>query len=281
MRKLVIVSNRLPVTIKVENDNLLYYPSAGGLATGLNSVAQNRENLWIGWPGLSIEEAHQQAIIREDLKKQNMFPVFLSEEDFHLYYEGFSNKVIWPHFHYFTQYTQYEEAYWQTYQSVNAYFAEVICEHLQGDELVWVHDYHLMLLPALIRAKFPDISIGFFLHIPFPSYEIFRILPWREDLLNGLLGADLVGFHTFSYMRHFLSCVYRLAGYEHDIGYISKEDRLVHVDVFPMGIDYEKFAAVSAEQPDTLLKTIRQKHPRQKSSCRLTDSTTPKASLKG
>ncbi len=244
MSRLVIISNRLPVTIKKEAGDLIYHPSAGGLATGLNSLDDSWDKIWIGWPGQEIKDKWEREAVRRDLSKDGLYPVFLTQEEISLYYEGFSNKTIWPHFHYFTQYTTYKDEYWEVYQDVNRRFAEEVIPLIREDDLVWVHDYQLMLLPAMIREAFPEVSIGFFLHIPFPSYEVFRILPWRKHILEGVLGADQIGFHTFGYMRHFLSAVYRIGGYEHHFGKLTVENRLVNVDVFPMGIDYEKYAQV-------------------------------------
>jgi len=242
MARLIIISNRLPVTIDKVHGELFYYPSAGGLATGLNSLSNDIERLWIGWPGKEIKEKEEQQTVTAELKKSNLVPVFLSKKEIKLYYEGFSNKVIWPHFHYFTQYTSYEPEFWEAYKKVNEQFAATVIEQLRPDDLVWVHDYQLMLLPNLIRQAFPEISIGFFLHIPFPSYEIFRILPWREAIIEGLLGADQIGFHTYGYMRHFLSAAYRVAGYEHNLGKLTVKNRTTNVDVYPMGIDYNSYA---------------------------------------
>ncbi len=242
MPRLIIVSNRLPVTIDQKAGELHFYPSAGGLATGLTSMETNLERIWIGWPGQEITGKQDQEDVKEKLAKDGLVPVFLSQEEISLYYEGFSNEVIWPLFHYFTQYTNYNDDYWEAYKQVNRKFADVINKIIREDDYVWVHDYQMLLLPAMIREAFPTVSIGFFLHIPFPSYEIFRILPWREEILEGVLGADQIGFHTFDYMRHFLSAAYRISGYEHNFGKLSVDGRLVNVDVFPMGIDYEKYA---------------------------------------
>ncbi|MFT5166339.1 MAG: trehalose 6-phosphate synthase/phosphatase [Saprospiraceae bacterium] len=242
MPRLIIISNRLPVTIDKKEGELVYFPSSGGLATGLNSLETDMERIWIGWPGLEITDEKQQQKVTADLSNDGLVPVFLTLEEIELYYEGFSNETIWPHFHYFTQYTTYKDEYWAAYQEVNQKFANVVNENIREDDFVWVHDYQLMLLPAMIRKAFPTISIGYFLHIPFPSYEIFRILPWREELLKGLLGADQIGFHTFDYMRHFLSAAYRISGYEHNFGKLTIGNRVVNVDVFPMGIDYDKYA---------------------------------------
>ena len=242
MSRLIIISNRLPVTIDKSEGELHYHPSAGGLATGLNSLDDSTDRLWIGWPGQAINEPFEREAIREELQKDGLIPVFLSNTQIELYYEGFSNKVIWPHFHYFTQYTTYDTEYWDAYAQVNRQFAEAAAAVIEPGDIVWVHDYQLMLLPAMIRERFPEVSIGFFLHIPFPSYEIFRMLPWRKEILHGVLGSDQIGFHTFGYMRHFLSAAYRINGYEHSFGRLNVDGRLVDVDVFPMGIDYEKYA---------------------------------------
>ncbi len=242
MSRLVIISNRLPITINREAGELHYYPSAGGLATGLNSLDESYNKLWIGWPGVDVTDEWEKESIREDLGQRKLAPVFLTPQEIDLYYEGFSNKTIWPHFHYFTEYTTYNDDMWEAYQQVNFKFFQEVEKHLREDDMVWVHDYQLMLLPAMIRKKFPKISIGFFLHIPFPSYEVFRILPWSKEILTGLLGADQIGFHTFGYLRHFLSAAYRITGHEHTFGRLTIDGREVNVDFFPMGINYEKYA---------------------------------------
>lgn len=242
MSRLVIVSNRLPITINREAGELHYHPSAGGLATGLNSLDASYNKLWIGWPGVDVTDEWEKESIRADLSQRKLAPVFLTPREIDLYYEGFSNKTIWPHFHYFTEYTTYNDEMWAAYQEVNYKFFLELEKHLRDDDMVWVHDYQLMLLPQMIRDKFPKVSIGFFLHIPFPSYEVFRILPWSKDILTGLLGADQIGFHTFGYLRHFLSAAYRITGHEHTFGHLNIDGRDVNVDFFPMGINYEKYA---------------------------------------
>ena len=221
----------------------MYYPSAGGLATGLSSLDDSVEKIWIGWPGTASLENKERKSIQSNLENDGLVPVFLTQENIENYYEGFCNKVIWPHFHYFTQYTTYnKDTYWQSYQEVNQLFQKAVVDNYQEGDLLWIQDYQLMLLPALIREAIPNASIGFFLHIPFPSYEIFRVLPWRKQLLDGVLGANLIGFHTYNYMRHFLSAAYRITGIEHNFGKMVINERLVNVDVFPMGIDYWKYA---------------------------------------
>ena len=242
MGRLVIISNRLPVTIDKKDGALFFHPSAGGLATGLNSLKDHYERIWIGWPGTVPNSKEEAEGVEKNLEKDGLIPVFLTQNEIDAYYEGFSNKTIWPHFHYFTQFTNYDEDCWEAYKKVNNKFLQVLKKHLKPDDLVWVHDYQLMLLPGMVRAAYPNQSIGFFLHIPFPSFEIFRILPWREEILQGLMGADQIGFHTYGYMRHFLSAAYRILGIEQNFGKLAVENRIINVDVFPMGIEYDKYA---------------------------------------
>ena len=243
MSRLIIVSNRLPVSISERNGELTLNPSAGGLATGLNSLSSEREVHWIGWPGINTSKKEKQQAITEKLEDLNMTPVFIPKDKFSGYYNGFSNSTLWPLFHYFQQYSDYYERTWRDYQFVNYLFAEQIFKTAKEDDIFWVQDYHLMLVPQLIRQKFAQASIGFFLHIPFPTYELLRTMPKRRELLNGVLGADLIGFHTHDYARHFLSAVRRILGHDsHFLGRIRLEDRVIEVDSFPMGIDYDKYA---------------------------------------
>jgi trehalose 6-phosphate synthase/phosphatase len=243
MSRFLIISNRLPVQITISDDNVNVTPSVGGLATGMMSVSKSFKSEWIGWSGVDRTQLpkKQEKEVTKLLKKENCIDVNLTDEEVELYYEGFSNKTVWPLFHYFNQFVKYEEEQWQAYKKVNQKFADVIAENMEGVDKIWIHDYHLLLLPQMIKERFPDVTIGFFLHIPFPSYEIFRILPWRMEIINGMLGADLLGFHTFDYERHFMSSVRRLLGYDININEINLPKRIVKVDNFPMGIDYDKF----------------------------------------
>lgn len=256
MAKTIIVSNRLPIKVESKPDGELeFIPSEGGLATGLGSVYKKDNNIWLGWTGYYPKSLTEEHLIADHLKSENMRSVGLTFEEVKMYYEGFSNTVLWPNFHYFPQYVEYNETYWDAYQRVNQKFCDTIVRYIEEGDTVWVHDYQLLLLPQMIRKKFPKMSIGFFNHIPFPSYEMFRLLPWRKPLLNGLLGADLIGFHTYDDMRHFLSSVSRLAAKSVKEQHVQNGDRIVLVDSFPMGIDYQKYED-SAASPDTIAQEV-------------------------
>ncbi len=253
--RLLIVSNRLPFTAIKKNGNFLLRESIGGLASGLKafldaglpSSADISEHLWIGWPGISAEGEVKEKL-KGRLAKHHAYPVFISQKEMDKFYNGFCNKTIWPLFHYFPSYTVYDEGYWKHYMKVNEAFCEAVMDVTKPGDLIWVHDYHLMLLPKLLRKRLSEAAIGFFLHIPFPSFEIFRQLPkeWRNGMLEGLLGADMIGFHTHDYTQDFLRCILRMLGYEHSMGQIVTEERVLKADTFPMGIDFQKFHAVES-----------------------------------
>jgi trehalose 6-phosphate synthase/phosphatase len=241
--RLILVSNRLPVSVHRRGEELRFQRSSGGLATALASFYQSYRSIWLGWPGIIAERTDgKQEEIATRLQADDCFPLHLSQYDIDGYYRGFSNKTIWPLFHYFTQYVDYNKSSWEAYRRVNEAFSKKVLEVAQPDDIIWIHDYQLMLLPELIREKLPDITMGFFLHIPFPSFEVFRLLPWRNEIVRGLLGADLIGFHTYDYARHFHSSVRRLTDYEQSYGRITVGNRVVRADTFPLGIDYDRFA---------------------------------------
>ncbi|AXT59493.1 bifunctional alpha,alpha-trehalose-phosphate synthase (UDP-forming)/trehalose-phosphatase [Aquimarina sp. AD10] len=253
MNKTIIVSNRLPLQVSIKNNSLKIIPSVGGLATGMKSVHAEGNGIWIGWSGIPEEELDSALSkeVAQEIQKEKCVSVPLSVKDIEEYYEGFSNKALWPLFHYFMEYTEFKEQEWEAYKRVNQKFAEVILENIEDGDTVWVHDYQLLLLPQLIKDKKPNTTIGFFLHIPFPSYEIFRTFPWRKEILTGMIGADLLGFHTYDYERHFLSSVKRILRLEVNFNQISYQDRLIMVDSFPMGIDYDKFYNAALEHSST------------------------------
>lgn len=239
--KIIIIANRLPVKIERTDEGFTIERSEGGLATGLGSLETEAEKYWVGWPGIHTDNEAEKQQITEKLHQLNFHPVFLSDDQISNYYEGYSNSTIWPLCHYFFSYIEYKADYWTTYREVNALFCQETIPMIENDDIIWVQDYQLMLLPGMIRDRKPASSIGYFHHIPFPSYELFRVLPERVEVLEGLLGADLIGFHTHDYMRHFISAIYRVLDLNCNLDEITLKDRIVHVDAFPMGINYELY----------------------------------------
>ncbi|MFW6365178.1 MAG: bifunctional alpha,alpha-trehalose-phosphate synthase (UDP-forming)/trehalose-phosphatase [Spirochaetota bacterium] len=245
MPKIIIASNRLPVSVSHIEDSYQISPSIGGLATGMKPIHEKEESIWLGWNGIvsdETDEAEMKRINSELVSTYKCISVDFTKNELDDYYYGFSNSTIWPLFHYFHDMAVYEDSYFRMYTKANEKFLYEIEKHVTGSETVWVHDYQLMLLPQMLKEKFPDLKIGFFLHIPLPSYEIFRLLPWRQEILEGMLGADLIGFHTFDYVRHFLSSVRRILGAESSTNYIFYRNRMHKADVFPMGIDYRRYS---------------------------------------
>lgn len=255
--RLIIVSNRLPVIVERSDSQLTFKQSAGGLVQGLSAslgtildITGSSDYVWIGWPGTTFEERDQDRVKQELLSKLNALPVFMSEEEMDSFYLGFCNSTIWPLFHYMATWATYDEKNFRVYYKVNQKFAEAILEIASANDIIWVHDYHLMMLPGMLRKSLPEAKIGFFLHIPFPSFEIIRLLPkkWRESLLTGLMGADLIGFHTFAYQQNFLRSIRRVLGLENRLGYVASGKRNVKTGVYPIGIDFEKYNTASLRQ---------------------------------
>jgi trehalose 6-phosphate synthase/phosphatase len=211
------------------------------LATGLKSVINNYNHLWIGWPGAVISRELEPTVI-DALQQQNLHPVFLTREEINNFYEGFSNETIWPLFHYFPSYSIYNTQYWKTYVEVNQKFADEIVKIAANDDIVWIHDYQLMLVPEMLRKALPGITIGYFQHIPFPSYEIFQSLPWKKELINGLLGSDVLGFQTEDDRRHFVDTAERVLQISAQENSFVVNNRLAVADVFPISIDYKKYS---------------------------------------
>jgi len=250
--RVFIVSNRLPVTVRRGPEGFELERSAGGLANGLRGPHIRGGGWWLGWPGPTTDftDEERSALI-ERLALDHLAPVFLSGTEMRRYYDGFANGFIWPVFHYLTGSVPNKTEDWPAYRDVNERFADAVAERYHEGDLVWVHDYQLMLVPELLRRRLPHARIGFFLHIPFPAAEIFRTLPHREDLLRGLLGADLIGFHTTSYLRHFVSALLQLLGLPTQVDRVVVDDRLVRLGVFPMGVDAARLSAL-ADDPSVL-----------------------------
>jgi trehalose 6-phosphate synthase/phosphatase len=250
MPRVLIVANRLPVTVRTTDSGIEVQRSSGGLATGLLRPHEQSAGLWVGWSGAPEElTLEQRTELDQQLAAMRLVAVPLTADQVARYYEGFSNGVLWPLFHYLLDQVPLHVRDWEPYAEVNQQFADVVAQHYQPGDLVWVHDYQLLLLPELLRQRLPDARIGFFLHIPFPSEELFRTLPERDRLLRGVLGADLVGFHTPAYLRHFATSLTQILGLTIEIDRVQVVDREVRLGVFPMGIDADTFAGL-ARQPE-------------------------------
>jgi trehalose 6-phosphate synthase/phosphatase len=245
--RVLLVSNRLPVSVRAERGQLQIERSAGGLATGLSGFHARGDTLWIGWPGetwrLTPEQLSQ---ANNRLAELRAVPIELTAAEVQRYYDGFSNGVLWPLLHYDMNRLPMNAEGWNTYRRVNQRFADAVVAHYRPGDLIWIHDYQLALVPELVRRKLPDAAIGFFLHVPFPSAEVFRLLPWRRELLEGMLGASLIGFHTVSYVLHFLTSAANVLGCETRQGRVYFAGRSVKVGTYAMGIDAAGYEAVAA-----------------------------------
>lgn len=258
MGRVLIVSNRLPITVRRDAGGLTVERSSGGLATGLKSVHEQSGGLWFGWPGFAGEATADEApVLAERYQALQVCPVSLTADEVERYYEGYCNGVLWPLFHSFPGKLPLEVPDFPLYQAVNERFAEAVVAQFQEGDRIWVHDYQLMLLPKLLRERLPSASIGFFLHIPFPPSDTFRTAPAREELLEGLLGADLVGFHTAAYMRHFASSVLHVLGASTNIDTVNWKGRSCQLGVYPMGIDARAYDALGrSPEVSTLMQTF-------------------------
>ncbi len=251
MGRVLIVSNRLPVSVTREEGALRITRSSGGLATGLGGVHSVSQSIWLGWTGAATGELTpaEQEQLDQRCAEMSLVPVPLSPEEVERYYEQFCNGVLWPALHYMISQLPLEVTDYDLYERVNRRFADAAVASYQPGDLIWVHDYQLLLVPQMIRERLPDARIGFFLHIPFPASDVFRIFPFRERLLAGMLGADLVGFHTAAYMRHFAAAALRILGVAIDVDRMHWEDRVVRLGVFPMGVDATSFAQLADSEP--------------------------------
>ncbi len=258
--RLIIVSNRLPVTVSKESKGYSLKKGAGGLVSGLSdflaSVGESgsdiEDYIWLGWPGITVPKKDEELVRKKVSSNFNATPVFFSKELMDDVYLGFCNRTIWPLFHYFPTYVKFDNDYWEQYKKLNELFCDELLKIIRPDDIIWVHDYHLMLLPEMLREKVNN-PVGFFLHIPFPSYEMYRMLPKvsRDGILEGIAGADLVGFHTHDYSQYYLGCVRRILGVDNHMGKINFPRRVARVETYPMGVDFNKFNKMDTTRFDS------------------------------
>jgi len=244
---LVVLSNRLPYTVSRTQRGLESRPSPGGLVSALAPVIKRRGGTWIGWPGLALR-GQEQMPAPPDLDYR-VAPIQLSDNEIQRYYHGFSNGTLWPLFHSMPAQARFDRRDWQAYMKVNRRFADAAIQTATPSDLIWIHDYHLALAPSMIREALPNQRIAFFLHIPFPPYDVFRLCPWDRDLLQGLLGCDLIGFHIDGYVQNFLDSAERLLGARIDRKALTVQhgERASQVGVFPIGIEYQRFETQADE----------------------------------
>ncbi|KAL3135793.1 Trehalose-6-P synthase/phosphatase complex synthase subunit [Trebouxia sp. C0010 RCD-2024] len=247
-QRLLVVANRLPVSAyRDKQGKWQLQVSAGGLVSALMGVS-NVKTMWVGWPGVYVEEGPDRDALTAALARENYLPVYLDPRTVDLHYNGFCNSVLWQLFHYIPlnlesklSDTRTLNFQWKAHQEANRKFAEAVFDDYEEGDVVWCQDYHLMLLPALLKARYPKMKVGWFLHTPFPSSEIYRTLPVREEVLRAVLKADLIGFHTYDYARHFVSACTRILGLEGTPEGVEDNGSLTRVAAFPIGIDPERF----------------------------------------
>jgi trehalose 6-phosphate synthase/phosphatase len=260
--KIVIVSNRIPYTITKTDGGIKYKKNVGGLVTSLDPILSQNGGLWIGWDGnVGYDNDFKKKISIGNINHgYSLKFVSLSAKELKDYYHGFSNRYLWPLFHGFIFQSYFDLNYWKSYQSVNNKFANSIMEEISSKELVWIQDYHLTLVPGKLRKINPDLKLFFFLHIPFPNYEIFRVLPWDKKILKGLLGCDLIGFQTIRDATNFLECCKKILNIKVNFKdkKICLEKRVIDVKNLPISIDFKRFNDLaSSKGAERYLKSIK------------------------
>ena len=259
-KRVVVVSNRLPVSVqkttKGGRDVWTFEKTSGGLVSALRAAKEELDFLWVGWVGHYIPEEDRATVRQRLIADHGCVPIFLDKAVVNGYYHGFSNDILWPLFHYEPlpcfrpgAEKKFDVKQWEAYRRANEIFANAVNDILDENDECWIHDYHLMLVPKILRRLNPRVPIGFFLHVPFPSSDIYRMLPVRRKILEGVLAADLVGFHTYDYMRHFLSSASRILGVESSPkGISTKSGHFCSLGVFPIGIEPSFFQNVFERQ---------------------------------
>lgn len=250
MSRLIIISNRLPFSVEKQSEETIVRQSSGGLVSAIKSYIERdkdqdrySDKIWIGSMDSNERDwknANERGLLPDDFTLQ---PIFPDASTYRNFYNGFSNSALWPLFHYFPSLAQYRKDHFEDYKKINQLFADRIADIYEPGDIIWVHDYQLMMVPDMLRRVLPEATIGFFLHIPFPSYEILRLLPteWKKQLMQGMMGADLIGFHTHDYVQHFIQSAKMILQVESQFNSVFYGNRMVKIDQFPIGIDYQKF----------------------------------------
>lgn len=251
--RLVVVSNRLPQTLTRQDGKWITERSSGGLATAMEPLLRQTGGIWIGWPGAASDpsDPERRRILREWQDRDGAVAVEMPPDLVSNFYEGYPNQAVWPLFHYLPSWLRFAPRGWNAYVDANRLFCETVARHVRETDWIWIHDYQLMLLPRMLREHMPGARIGFFLHIPFPSSEVFSILPRGDEVLQGLLGADLVAFQTHRYLQHFRSSLLRVLGIESEIDAVEIGGRAVGLGALPIGIAPDDFHRLIRDDEDT------------------------------
>jgi len=251
--RIIVVSNRLPLTLKKTEHGWDTTRSSGGLASAMNPLLGKTGGEWIGWAGDGGGENSQkrQTILAEWAKTDHYFAVDLPKDVADGFYEGYANQTLWPVFHNFPSQLKFDAKHWESYVEANRIFCEAVVDRYRPNDRIWVHDYHLMLLPQMLRERLPDAAVGFFLHIPFPSSEVFPVLPRREELLQGLLGADLLAFQTHAHLQQFRAALLRVLGMESKIAQVALGSRPVRLEALPIGIAPQEYRGLLSSDATT------------------------------
>jgi alpha,alpha-trehalose-phosphate synthase [UDP-forming] len=248
-KRFLVASNRLPYSLARDGDEIRLRRGVGGLVTALDPILRLTGGTWIGWSGTYEDMPTKIPVDEEEgcASEYYLAPVKLSREDIERYYLGYSNKCLWPLFHYFQEHCEFNHDLWESYKEVNRRFADAILEEYREGDMIWIHDYHLMLVPAWVRQELPRAKIGFFLHIPFPSAEICLVEPHAGELIAGVLGSDLIGFQLDANVYNFMDSMATLTHHRYSRGMrtVNVDDRLVRLRSFPISIDFDYFAEVA------------------------------------
>ncbi len=274
-RHIIIVSNRLPFILKKTSDgNIEIGKGAGGLVTAMAAVLKNRNGIWVGWPGYIQEtdsDGSMLPVIQSAASGYSVKPVMLNSYELQNYYEGFSNSILWPLFHDFTDKCMFLPEYWKSYKEVNKKFALTVYQNAEDSDFLWVHDYQLILVGSQLRKMHIENKIGFFLHIPFPPIDTFARCPWRCELLSAMLEYDLLGFQTIQDKRNFIGCLKKIIQHaeidernerDQTVSEVQFVDKLVRIGVFPISIDYkEMFFKAKDNKAGKRVEEVRKNRP--------------------
>ncbi len=258
VKRLLVVSNRLPVTLASGEGGWQAKPSSGGLATAMEPILKQRGGLWIGWAGDdgSLPANERDRLLESAGQGLSFVAVDFPPGEGPAFYTGYPNRAIWPLFHVFPSRMSFEPTSWRDYVNGNRRFADCIAECKREGDLIWIHDYHLMLVPGMLRERDAGVRAGFFLHIPFPSSEVFSLLPHGDEILEGLLGADLIAFHTHNHLQNFRTCLLRILGVESTLDRVEHRGHATSLEALPIGIEPDGLAAL-VEGDETTAGIIR------------------------